>query len=76
MQCSKAPGRESVNSEFSQTFSVLISPLLLDVFNESFDAILVSNHPFYGIPHLKPCPLLVVFGALNLKNSPDLWQGL
>lgn len=38
MQSSKAPGHDGFSSEFYKAFSGLISPLLLDVFNESFNA--------------------------------------
>lgn len=38
MQCSKTPGPDGFSSEFYKTFSALISPLILNVFNESFNA--------------------------------------
>lgn len=38
MQTSKAPGPDGYSSEFYKAFSDLLSPVLLDVFNESFSA--------------------------------------
>lgn len=35
MQSSKAPGADGYTAEFYETFIDLISPLLLEVFNES-----------------------------------------
>ena len=64
MQCSKAPGPDGYTSEFFKAFTELISPLLLDVFNESLES-----------GHLPPTLYQACISVLLKKDKDPLNPG-